>query len=221
MRLYQFLPEQWGLVAIRDGRLKVSRIAELNDPFEFLGIKMTPEVRRHLKALKEFVNDAYGLLCLSTCWTHPMLWGHYAESHRGLCLGFDVPDDGPFYPVRYVHDRPTLQDFGRTRPEELDGDDLVKMLFSKFDAWAYESEYRGVVPLSGAYRDPVTDNVFLSFSSALQLREVIVGDRSAVTPERLKSVLGDHHAAVSSFKARPGFLEFEVVRNRSRKAWPT
>jgi hypothetical protein len=39
MRLYHFIRERFGLEAIRDSRLKISRINELNDPFEFLGSK--------------------------------------------------------------------------------------------------------------------------------------------------------------------------------------
>ena len=38
MRLYHFLNAEYGLLNIRHRRLKIARINELNDPFEFLGV---------------------------------------------------------------------------------------------------------------------------------------------------------------------------------------
>lgn len=37
MRLYHFTSQKFGLLALKDRRLKIARINELNDPFEFLG----------------------------------------------------------------------------------------------------------------------------------------------------------------------------------------
>jgi len=69
-----------------------------------------------------------GLLCFSRHWHNPVLWAHYADSHKGLCLGFDVPDGDR--DVAYVE-----------RPIKLTHLDLSvadSMLFTKYEHWRYE-----------------------------------------------------------------------------------
>jgi len=69
---------------------------ELNDPFEFLGVDLSdPDFRRQIKATKKTLSESRGLLCFSKNWHNPVLWGHYADKHRGICLGFDMPEDLP------------------------------------------------------------------------------------------------------------------------------
>lgn len=218
MRLYYFTAERFGLEAIRDSRLKIARIDQLNDPFEFLGLALHDRLdRKVLRAWKKDMSKRFGLICMSTTWHHPLLWSHYAENHQGLCLGFDVPDNDLFGSVRYVEARPTLQDLGRNNLTELDENDLDKMLHTKFKAWEYEAEYRTFCDLG--HRDPVSDLYFLPFSEDVRLAQVIIGERSTVTRDRLARVLGERAGAVSSFKARPGFTKFEVVENKRQSAW--
>jgi len=50
------------------------------------------ERRAAFRATKEQINENKGLICFSKSWSNPLMWGHYAEKHAGMCLGFDVPD---------------------------------------------------------------------------------------------------------------------------------
>ena len=34
----------------------------------------------------------YGVCSFSTDETNPLLWSHYSDEHRGLCLMYDIPD---------------------------------------------------------------------------------------------------------------------------------
>lgn len=216
MRLYYFTPERFGLEAIRDSRLKLARIDDLNDPFEFLGLDLDRDDRRELLKLKRQIGGQNGLICMSRFWRHPLLWGHYAEKHRGLCLGFDVSKE-KCKKVKYRAERPTLSELGYETLGDLDEAGMLDLLYTKFDGWEYESEYRLFCRLE--HRDPVSDFYFSSFSEELKLAQVIVGERSSVTRDRLADVLGDRASTVTSFKARAGFKRFEVVRNKSKKAW--
>ena len=92
MRVYHLLPEHHALDDLRRRRLKVSRLEDMNDPFELLAASLkTKNHRSSLRGFKEDMDRCYGALCFSRSWTHPMLWSHYADKHRGICLGFDVP----------------------------------------------------------------------------------------------------------------------------------
>lgn len=93
MRLYYFTSSRFGLEAIRDKRIKVSRISSLNDPFELLAYDLRNRKQRAwLKREKKRFDADYGLICMSNNWTHPLMWGHYADRHKGICLGFDVSE---------------------------------------------------------------------------------------------------------------------------------
>lgn len=216
MRLYYFTTERYGLEAIRDSRLKIARINELNDPFEFLGLSLLRQDRRKLMRMKNQMADQFGLVCMSRSWKHPLLWGHYADKHRGLCLGFDV-SNGLCKKVKYRPNRPTLKEFGYGCLDELDEPAMLDLLYTKFDAWAYESEYRIFCGLEE--RDQVHGHYFLPFSEGLKLARVSVGARSSVTRQQLADKLGKRFKSVSAFKVRAGFTEFEVVRNKLEKAW--
>ena len=92
MRVYHFLKADHGLHDLRHRRLRISRIIELNDPFEFLGIDLSDRTfRQALEETKRQLSDTKGLLCFSKTWRNPVLWGNYADKHRGLCLpGFPI-----------------------------------------------------------------------------------------------------------------------------------
>ena len=92
MRVYHFLNVDHGLDNLRHRRLRISRIIELNDPFEFLGVDLSDRTfRQAFWETKRQLSKTNGLLCFSKTWRNPVLWEHYADKHRGLCLGFDVP----------------------------------------------------------------------------------------------------------------------------------
>tara|TARA_R110000772_G_scaffold4496_6_gene16002 strand:+ start:1784 stop:2503 length:720 start_codon:yes stop_codon:yes gene_type:complete len=213
MRLYYFTSKEYGLLAIKNCRLKIARINELNDPFEFIGCNVQdPKLRAKLRLWKKNRHSEIGILCFSNKWSSPLLWGHYADKHRGMALGFDVPDDGSWKQVIYVPNRrPFLTG------SELDCADTKSLLLTKFDAWQYESEFRYFCHLdegnqrNGLYFEP--------FSVTLKLVEVIVGSESRITRNELSEALCGQHPNVSSFKARPAFGAFMVIENRNKAHW--
>ena len=208
MRLFYFINEEFGLKDLRERRLKLARIAELNDPFEFIGVELSKrEYRNELLKIKAFQSERYGLLCFSKSWHSPVQWTHYADHHRGLCLGFDMPDDYPTQ-VNYVNSRFNW-------PSTLDEHFVRQLLFTKFSHWSYEDEYRVFTDLetseNGLY--------YADFSSKLVLKQVIVGASSSVTRSVLANALGDLASDVEVFKAREAFKSFRVVRNKNDRLW--
>lgn len=212
MRLYYFTTQKYGLMALRNRRLKISRISELNDPFELLGWDLSDvDIRRKLTAWKQQRSDEYGIICFSHKWSNPLLWGHYAERHKGMALGFDVPDDDTFNPVHYRRKRLAIP------AREITGADVDAILLTKFSAWRYEAEYRSIYRLADAIK--IGALYFERFSQHLRLSQVILGDRSTVSRAQLAKALGRQMDHVDRFKARPAFQTFSVVRNRDDKLW--
>jgi len=94
MRVYKFYSAKWGREAIRKKRLKLTTLEDINDPFEFIPFNLKEKsFRKPLIDIKEKLLKDKGIICFSRAWNNPVLWSHYADKHRGLALGFDVPDD--------------------------------------------------------------------------------------------------------------------------------
>jgi hypothetical protein len=181
---------------------------ELNDPFEFLGVNLKDrKFRKAIRETKQELSKTKGILCFSNTWRNPVLWRHYADKHKGLCLGFEVANN-LLGEVDYVDSRLPV-------PTELNEELMKKLLFTKFKHWEYEQEFRVYVQLeeedNGMY--------FFEFSNELQLKKVIVGEQSSVTRSELADALGDLNRTVESFKARAGFQKFEVVRQQNSAKW--
>src|SRR3546814_5985287 len=72
MKLYHFLKKEHGLSAIRDQRVKIARIADLNDPFEYMHFDTSGYVAQAvLKERKRKANQKYGLVCLRDALNNP------------------------------------------------------------------------------------------------------------------------------------------------------
>jgi len=216
LRLYYFTNARYGLEAIRDQRIKISTVDELNDPFEWLSVTGNRLVRTAMRKLRSQMGSQYGIICMSDNWKHPLLWAHYADKHKGLCLGFDVVENSELKKVEYVCDR---VDWLKIRDKTFDevGPRVLNMFNTKFDAWEYEAEYRMLVPLEN--RDTVSDLCFKSFRPEMSLAQVLVGERCTVSRQHLNRVLGPSSDCVESFKVRAGFKRFEIVRNQRQSDW--
>jgi hypothetical protein len=94
MRAYKFLDEHFALKSLCEKRLKISTLPDLNDPFELLPYEMTDRNRRRaLRETRDELAKKRGILCFSADWRDPVIWAHYSDKHRGLCLGFEIPDE--------------------------------------------------------------------------------------------------------------------------------
>jgi hypothetical protein len=208
MKLYHFINRKWGLAAIRDRQLKVSRLTELNDPFEMMGVSLASEqARKFMREVKEETGRGVGILCFSEVWQNPLMWSHYADRHRGFCLEFEVPADGAG-PVTYVSERLPY-------PNAVTGKFLHELARTKFEHWNYERERRVLVDLDGA----PPGHYFRGFGNDLRLTRVMVGSANNISRNALGEALGDYHDRVVRFKTRPAFKSFRVVENKNAKLW--
>lgn len=94
MKIYHYLPRVFAIENLKNRRLKISRLNDLNDHFEFGAADHSNEEQRIIwEHWKQQQNEKWGLICFSKTWNNPVLWSHYADRHRGVCLGFKIPDD--------------------------------------------------------------------------------------------------------------------------------
>jgi len=217
MRVYHFVNCEYGLQDIARRRLKVATLADVNDPFEMLSLNLKDSGLRATlgKARKEF-GERRGMLCFSRGWRNPVQWSHYADHHRGLCLGFDVPDR-LLRDVQYRKSRAAVDATVIDAPGFDMGSFVLKALDVKFVHWTYEDEVRMIVDLE-TY-DDVCRIWYRGFDGDLVLREVIVGADCPATRAQVAEALGDGARGVVAHKARLAFGTYRVVTQRREDLW--
>jgi hypothetical protein len=94
MRVYNFVGALHGINNLALRRLKVSRFSKLNDPFELLAADLFDHRDESaLEKMKAQLDKTSAIICFSENWQNPLMWAHYADSHRGIALGFDIKDE--------------------------------------------------------------------------------------------------------------------------------
>lgn len=147
MKLYYLTPPQFALSAIALQRLKVARLAELNDPFELMAINAETELHREFfLRVKEKINATHGVLCFSRGWKNPVLWGHYADKLRGVALGFEVTSPH-LVPVIYENSPLKVSEITAAGLPQLNDELVDRLQRTKFEDWRYEDEMRVYVQL--------------------------------------------------------------------------
>jgi hypothetical protein len=212
MRVYHLSESSHALSNIALRRIKISRFSDLNDPFELLGADLrNKDHRRVFRETKEELHRSKGLLCFSRSWENPVLWSHYADKHRGICLGFDVPDH-LLAPVIYT-DKPMkiARDEKSNRPQ-LTEEFMNGLLRTKFIDWKYEDELRLFVQLD--HKTAESGLYFFSFSRDFSLQEVILGPRCDLPIKNIRELVAGYDTEVYVVKARVAFTKFKVVENR-------
>jgi hypothetical protein len=199
MRVYKFLNAEFGMKSLREKRLKISIFDDLNDPFDLLPYKMTKN-RLNFISLITHIADTFGIVCFSSSWRDPVIWAHYSDKHKGLCLGFEIPERLG-QKVRYVKRRLPLPRH-RVLNESL--------LFTKYVNWSYEKEVRCFRPFLQSTKSG--NLYFMEFGEELKLVEVIVGARCEIAETDIRCAI-EPLKDIELIKARAGFKRFEVVED--------
>lgn len=163
-----------------------------------------PENQRLLAAaISIFGIDRVGVLCLSASDRVPLMWTHYAESHSGVCLGFDSSMQ-PFaraLPVQYSKTRPIID-----LTADTDKSLHINTLYSKSNDWCYEQEWRLCDDLCGP-------GIHLIPTSAL--RQIILGLKAP--HNLLREVLAwtrEYQNSIEIYRARKSTTSFELEIQR-------
>ena len=46
--------------------------------------------REPLRGFRATVDNQTSMLCFSEDWKEPVMWAHYGDKHRGICVGFNL-----------------------------------------------------------------------------------------------------------------------------------
>jgi hypothetical protein len=214
--------------AIENRRLKVSHPNDLNDIYD-----CRPKIiydRSFVPAKNEGFEEEFtrnvaldiGIGCYCGHATNLLLWSHYGDSHKGIALGFNLPEGyfpNPHDPsdrriiikVRYsesnsrrvIHWQDEIAQFREDQH-------LLKVLEAGYAVkgwdWKYEDEYREFVFLNECIP---SGTLYFSEFRQNSLREVILGERCSLQPLFVRHLIN----RVNRFQG--GAPEVDVLRARS------
>ncbi|GHE05432.1 hypothetical protein U879_03935 [Defluviimonas sp. 20V17] len=221
MRVYKFYRADYARQAILKQRLKLTTLNDVNDPFELRAVSSGDQrIRLELERWRQEKSRELAFISFSRGRKNPVVWSHYADNYRGVCLGFQV-DDKYLAEIEYTQSRLMFPRYDLK--ERMASSDWRKRIFpfvTKFAHWQYEDELRAFHELGGA--DVIHDNglCFQPFGDTFTLKEIILGPgyQPVKNADERKEIMD----AVAQFEgcstktARLAFNEFEVAIQHER-----
>lgn len=165
-----------GLKILETQTLGFSLPSDFNDPFEVTALGLDGGnigVRGETAAARERFINKYAVLSLTRAPLNPLMWSHYADSHKGMVVGIDIKKAGLenidkyIIPAQrgemiYLNSAPqknnfftqrTLMEIGTSEFNWQNQEQLLKQAFLyKGLHWAYEEEVRIVKCLDNKYK---------------------------------------------------------------------
>lgn len=155
-----------------------------------------------------------GILCLTKNPKKLLLWSHYAHNHTGYVVGIDSEHKwfsdpkpskyvGSIQPVEYSQTRPEM--FGEGPDDNRDD---LSYLYQKGCDWAYEEEYRYILPLKLC--NEVQSGFHVRRFPQELLKTLIFGFRIAPKVEHeIRQTL--EHCDINYFRAEPSSVSYDMV----------
>lgn len=185
MNTYYKYTKYFGLEYLEDPTIRLSTPWILNDPFEKL---FNENVQSQLLSrvgnnyyrypfdeifntedkktafIKHQITDSvneFGIISLSETHRNLLMWAHYSDEHKGICLGFhsdflsklsrklyDEYNITSYTPIKVNYDsiRPQYHSDAENQKNEIKIN-TIKQLTTKSDDWIYEKEHRCIVPI--------------------------------------------------------------------------
>ncbi|PQJ30172.1 DUF2971 domain-containing protein [Rubritalea profundi] len=221
--IYRYLDLQAGLATLEQKEFKVSRLSQLNDPFEWLPTiidwqdtkNLTPhDIELAQREMMATIGELLGIICFSGRSDLPALWAHYAQEHQGIAIGVSASSpcfsrvDNPPKPINYDDRRIKIK--WRDLSSSINGSSaspefskaLTDLGFRKGENWEYENEYRALFRLKEC--ETVKNGMyFVKSDDTFKITEIIVGANCRVDPGYFKKSLELHgYSNVKVFKSR-------------------
>lgn len=178
---YYFSSKLYGISNIRNRWLKISSADDVNDIFENSCIQNTNTEAFQSRDTNKFIS-------FSRYWDSSLMWGHYADKYKGLCLGYKIESG-------FKHMNRALINYSDynlnliPKATSSGGDELYKSLSYKSKDWEYEHEFRIMNPNS--VYDIGTEQSFMKLDDSIILSEIYIGPKSSLKVQELHKLLND------------------------------
>lgn len=151
-----------------------------------------------------------GIFCASTDNSNPLMWGHYANSHKGFCVGLDFQKINNFISEKYKNGKsiikhvkydtimPTMNPLGVPKIKEYAWDRIT----TKSIHWNYENEYRIIIANRNKQAEQIPAEIY---------KEVIFGLKmDPVSEFEIRAICKERFPNIKFYKAKINNKEFKV-----------
>ena len=200
-------------------RLRVGRLASLNDPFDCAPHFLSSDGDEFQRTMCDIMprlfhgrNETLGVVSFTRTWKEPVMWSHYADSHRGIAIVLRRPKGTDLLRVKYSRTRPNIPLGWILDPErnEQTAAAIVDSFNVKSLTWKYEKETRILVKLAGC---EVSGGHYFIKIPPDYLIGVIPGLRCAYSPEYVRQLFTAHSLSrVHVWRARKSNTTFALDR---------
>jgi hypothetical protein len=169
-----------------------------NDEKMFLDGLSSAFNEEQLKTFQQLTIEDLGVCCFSSKLNLELMWSHYANSGKGVCLEFDFNTSPEFLkkiiPINYSNKSILVN-------EDID---RVKAFFKKRKAWSYENEWR-ILNEVGAFSFNKKELIGITFGPRVSKEDFIL------VLETLKKY--DHLATLSKCIYTKSGIEIKQILN--------
>lgn len=90
----------------------------------------------------DIVLNEMGVCCFSKKEKDLLMWSHYSDKHKGICLQFDIEKDPELFVSAYNVDYvPSISPINIFKGE-LTNENIKQIIIQKYEEWIYEQEVR-------------------------------------------------------------------------------
>lgn len=163
------------------------------------------------RSIRNEIRSKYAMLCLCAVNDGGLMWSHYADGHRGICIEFDIDAD-----VEWRR-RTRKVEYGGAIPEfnwfnSSDNEKWAATLLTKNQDWSYEAEWRVIDIENGRGRRKLESGMVKSVILGAEIspvRERMVRAWVESTGVRLKGASHHWTAYGVSIAENPPFRDDE------------
>ena len=133
------------------------------------GTHLTEAAERISESIREYGEKWFwkqnekrvGVLSLSARNDDMLMWAHYADGHRGLCLELTMPVNNDLHRITYSKTRPVFHfdDLSKQWQNQARFErSIIEILTTKAYDWAYENEWR-CIDFGGSGLRPLEESI--------------------------------------------------------------
>ena len=214
--LYKYMSAKHLIENLQKNWIKVTTDKDVNDPFEFAPFSYEGDIQKEtLKRCRDKLVANNGIISFVKKWDHPLMWSHYADNHRGVCLGYEVLKWGNIDDVIYSDGNMLLPAVFENNDQQLPMQ-YQDLMLTKSSEWRYEEEVRHVVSLKECCQKDVADRPFYFYKTQTKYRlsEITLGMNCNKNLKKYPKALSKLNGTVEIFEAKKHDMMFWVDRTK-------
>jgi hypothetical protein len=207
---------------------EMSEFARIGSGFRQAEVKINDSVTSFNDKIFDFIDNQFGIASLTARFNDPLMWSHYASSHRGICIEYDFSNyieqlensKMLLFPVNYTDKRVTidqniLDKIDLRTIEEKGKKDILKLffdgLYTKNEVWKYEDEIRSITLLNDK-QDIDSRKIYVENISAIYLGSKMA---KSIKSSLLKLISADAcFNNLSIFEMKNDISEYKSISSR-------